>query len=93
MKWLIGAACVAAIAASGVYLSKQYDAVVVAHAAEQAQIEAREALFTFARAKPDEGEKVASVCRVAFANPDVLGSATSQRVVNTCRMAGISTAY
>lgn len=93
MKWLIGTACVAIIAASGAYLSKRYSAVVSAHADEQAQAKAREALFTFARAKPDEGEKVASICRVAFANPDVFGSATSQRVVNTCRMAGISASY
>ncbi|MBZ9921961.1 hypothetical protein LB579_30180 [Mesorhizobium sp. BR1-1-7] len=82
MKWLVGAACMAAVQAL---------ATSSAHAQQQA--DAKAALYAFVSAKPGEDEKVAKVCRVANKNPDIFADGLAARIVSACILAGISIYY
>jgi len=94
MKYLVGAACIAVIAASGFIIGKPlYDAHAEQVQTDAARQNAREALFEYSRAKPNEAEKVASICKFANKDPDMFPSGMAEKVVNTCLAAGFPIRY
>ena len=86
MKWLIGTACIAVIAASGFAIGKpMYDA----HQQEAKKASALRDLVEYAHGE----DRVAMVCRLANKNPELLHGDHAMRVLNTCYLAGVSTLY
>lgn len=89
MKWLIGTACVAVIAASGIYLSGQYKAHAAELVATTAQKNIRADLFRFFGAQPSAITKVVSGCRAALNAPELFDGDTARQIVSWCRAARI----
>lgn len=89
MKLLIGAACVAVLVASGVYLSGQYKAYAAEQTAAKEQQDTRADLFRFFGAQPSAITKVRSGCRAALNAPELFEGDTGRQIVTWCRAAGI----
>ena len=92
MKYLVGAACIAVIAASVFIIGKPwYDGRVAQVQSEKMHREANVALSEYAKLMPAGYNTVPTLCHLAGTSPDIFKDGKGETVANTCRFVGIST--